>query len=343
MWDLPACLWRHKRKLLIAGGVIGGFAFLQSHLKRKFAEWELRQTAELRNQLQRSSHFESTLKACDSVLISFAPKIKETVCNILDVNPILEQLKQKSSNKDLWQQLKILVFAQVLGEMYAQCLLAVLLRVQMSILAGYVYAIRSSNKSDGTNQYEQTLYLSNISNFLTSGISTLLIPIQNCVENVLSSVPLNRPLKLQDVSDILSAVCKDLSEESLLPNISSELVQMSNDTTDDYFLQKMCSETRDVLECADFERVLSLGVERGVSFLMDRLSECYVFLSEEKNNFVNPNDFAAPLARLIPMMYKVFSQHEPSEPGALVHAMLQLEPLNTFAANIYESFSQTEL
>lgn len=347
MWNfLPSCLRRHRRKIFILGGVIGGVALLNSYVKRKLIEWETKKAAELCDQFKRSSHFEGTMTTCDSALISFAPKIKEIVCGIIDVNPVVDQLKQNPPNKmQLWDQLKVLVFTQAIGEMYAQCLLAVLLRVQMSILGGYVFSNSHATSSETSNISEQQQrYMSRIADFLASGVRNLLIPIQKAVEEVVTSVSLNRPLKLQDIGDVIISIRDAVSQgtKCALPNVTCYLMESSNSNgSNDEFLEKILTETKDILECHDFNKVLHSSIDRGISCLMDKLSECFGFLNVAKNEFTNPHDFQTPLAKIIPMMHNVFSQQQPTEPGALVHLLIRQESLNTFAANIYESFSQT--
>lgn len=347
MWDfLPSCLRRHRRKIFVFGGVIGGVALLNSYLKRKFVEWETQRATELCEQFKRSSHFEGTMSTCDSALVSFAPKIKEIVCNTVDVNPVVDQLKQNPPNKmQLWEQLKILVFTQAIGEMYAQCLLAVLLRVQMSILGGYVFANSNAVNAGVSNVSEQQQkYMSRIADFLANGINNLLVPIRNAVEEVLTPIPLTQTLKLRDIGDIIAAIRDTISQggKYAIPNVSCYLIESnrSNGSSNDEFLEKILTETRDILECRDFDQVLYISIDRGINSMMDKLSECFGFLSDAKSEFKNLHDFQAPLAKIIPMMHNVFSQHQPTEPGALVHLLLQQESLNTFAANIYESFSQ---
>lgn len=347
MWSfLPSCLRRHRRKLFFLGGVMGGVAILNTYLKKKFIEWETQRTAELCDQFKRSSHFEGTMVICDSAMKSFSPKIKEIVCGTVDVNPIVEQLKQNPPNKmQLWEQLKVLVFTQVIGEMYAQCLLAVLLKVQMSILGGYGFVnSHNTNAENSTVKEQQQKYMSRIIDFLGNGVKHLLLPIQNAVENVLKPVSLTQPLKLVDVADLITSIRYEISQGNscALPNVYGYVMSSNSlNGSKDEFLEKISTETRDVLECRDFDQVLNSSIDLGINSLMDKLSECFGLLSDAKGEFLNPHDFQAPLAKIIPNMHNVFSQHQPTEPGALVHSLLQQESLNSFAANIYESFSQT--
>lgn len=347
MWSyIPSCLRRHRRKIFVVGGVIGGVVVLNSYLKKKFIEWETRRTAEICDQLKRSSHFEGTVTTCDNALISFAPKIKEIVCGSVDINPIVKQLKQKEYNSNLekiqlWEQLKVLVFTQILGEMYAQCLLTVLLRVQMSILGGYVFANSHSSNGAASNVSEQQQkYMSRIADFLANGVDSLLIPIRNAVEDVLISIPLEKSLKLQDIANIIACIRDNISKGTsiVLPDVSHYLMSTnSSDYCDHEFLEKISEETKDILECQDFNKVLSASIDRGINNFIDRLSECFGCLSDEKGEFKNLHDFAAPLAKIITTMHNIFSQHQP---GTFVQLLLQQECLKSFSANIYESFSQ---
>ncbi|KFM81143.1 Peroxisomal biogenesis factor 3, partial [Stegodyphus mimosarum] len=235
MWKfVPSCFRRHRRKFFIIGGLIGGIAVLNSYLRRKLLEWESQRTAEFCDQIKRSSHFEGTINTCDSALISFAPKIREIVCSNADISPLVEQLKSNPPNKmQLWEQLKILVFVQAIGEMYAQCLLAILLRVQMSILGGYVFTMsRTSDFNSPSAAEQQQKYMSLVADFLSNGINRLLVPVKKAVESTLSSVPLNRSLKLQDISDIITAIRDSLSpsDSVCLPDVSSYIMPTNSDS-----------------------------------------------------------------------------------------------------------------
>lgn len=342
MWgSIPSCLRRHKKKLLFLGGVVGGIAIMNTYLKRKFIEWEAQRTAEICDQLKRSNHFEGTMMTCDSVFLTCAPQIRQVVCKTVDVNQIVKQVSTNPPNKiQLWEELKVLVFTQALGEMYAQCLLCILLRVQMSILSGYVFMTRCTNN---TATEQQQKYMSRIEDFMLNGITRLLARVKSAVEKTLNPVKLQHPLKLQDVENFILSIQNTVFEggSNLLQDISCYLMPASSSSAvNDDFLENISLETKDVIECQDFTRVLQLCIDSGISSLMDRLAECYGILSDGKEEFVNPHDLSAPIAKLIPIMHNVFCQHNPTEQGSLVHTLLQLEPLNNFAANIYEAFSQ---
>ncbi|GFW69562.1 peroxisomal biogenesis factor 3 [Trichonephila clavipes] len=342
MWgSIPACLRRHKKKFIFLGGVVGGVVILNTFLKRKFREWETQRTAEICDQIKRSNHFEGTMMTCDSVFLTCVPKIRQVITKTVDVNDIVKQVSTNPPNKiELWEQLKVLVFTQALGEMYAQCLLCILLRVQMSILSGYVFMSRCTTSS-ATEQQQK--YMSRIEDFMLNGINLVLDRVQRVVKENLKSVPLHQMLKLQDVEKIVRSVQNSILEsgENFLQDITGSLMPASSSSVmNNEFLDNISLETKDIIECRDFSYVLQLCVDNGISSLMDRLSECYVILSDGTGTFINPHDFSAPLAKLIPIMHNVFCQHKPADQDSFVHNLLQLEPLNNFAANIYEAFSQ---
>ncbi|GIY86916.1 peroxisomal assembly protein PEX3 [Caerostris extrusa] len=227
-----------------------------------------------------------------------------------------------------------------LQEMYAQCLLCMLLKVQMSILSGYVFTTHGNN-TNPTEQHQK--YMSRIEDFMLNGINTVLNCVKRVVRENIKSIPLHQKLKLQDVENIIRSIQNSILEngDAFLQETTGYIMPAgsSNDVNDE-FLDNICFETKDVIECPDFCHVFQVCIESGVSSLMDRLSECYVFLSDDTQTFVNPHDFSTPLAKLIPIMHKVFCEHKPAEQGSFVHTLLQLEPLNSFTANIYEAFSQ---
>lgn len=338
---LSSCFRRHRKKLFFFGGILGIFAILNAYFKRKFLEFESKQAQEYGERLRRTRHFDGAMSTCDGALVSFAPKVREIICTTINVDPIVKELKENPSNKlELWKQLKVLVFSQAIGEMYTQCLLAVLLRVQISILSGYTYSKQNTSEDQSSLNTKPDEYMSVVLDFMVSGIRNLLIPVKNVVDEILEGIPLDRTLKLGDVEDMLSCIKNSLTLE-ILPNVSQYLIDHKIHESCDEFLQTVLNETKDVLECEDFSSVLLQSIDRGTAALMDRASECYAVLSCNGKNFVNPNDYAVPLAKVIPTMHNVFSQHSPDEQGSLVYVLIQQDSLKHFAANIYEAFSQS--
>lgn len=358
MWKrFSTCLRRHRRKLFIAGGVIGGFVLLNNYLRKKFIEWEAKRTLEYFEAIKRQNHFERSIQTCDTALLSFVPKISEIVSTTLDVNPVVEALKTKPPNKiELWEELKVLVFTQAVGEMYAQSLFVVLLRVQISILGGYMYTDFHKSKSFcgevpvdlGTTDNHQK-YLSKLTSFFVSGIKELLKPIENSVRAVMQDVKLKELLMLKDITELLNKIRFHISEgkAEAIPSVSRYVMltdckdqNQNENAAYDSFLLKITDETKDVLECEDFNKVLQRCIDLGFAIMMDRFSECFVHINNNDTKFVNPNNLAVPLAKVIPRMHTIISQHKPNEQGSLMHILLQEDTLKAFAANIYESFSQ---
>lgn len=109
-------------------------------------------------------------------------------------------------------------------------------------------------------------------------------------------------------------------------------------------LQKMLTETQDILESDDFRRVLDSSIEIGFSLVMDTMLSCFVTdlngLNGD-NGFSNPNSVQKPLAKLLPSIKQVFdSRQKNDEQLNLVRHLLCLDILNCFAANIYEAFCE---
>ena len=97
----------------------------------------------------------------------------------------------------------------------------------------------------------------------------------------------------------------------------------------------MMSETRDVLESREVSDLLSNCTSVGVSCVLDQLAEPITSMSEKSSgeHFIHPNHAAVYVAKLIPILNNLIHS------DAWLQQLLKIEPLRTFGANIYESFS----
>ena len=98
---------------------------------------------------------------------------------------------------------------------------------------------------------------------------------------------------------------------------------------------KMMSETREVLESREVSDLVSECVKMGLSCVLDKLAENVLFAVTDSTSedFVHPNRVSVYVAKLIPVFDKFIYHDVWSE------LLLKTHPLNTFGANIYESFS----
>ena len=139
---------RHRGKLILAGGAVGGYVMLNRYLSAWEKAWQKSSSRDFISEVKKKEiHFENTIETCNSTCVSLSGKIIDILDATLDPEPILSQIKSSPDKKVLlFQDLKIRIFTRIISEVYCLVLFVVYLRVQLSILAGYIY-VNSSQQN----------------------------------------------------------------------------------------------------------------------------------------------------------------------------------------------------
>ncbi|XP_022248860.1 peroxisomal biogenesis factor 3-like isoform X2 [Limulus polyphemus] len=349
---------QHQKKILVGGGVMVGVLWLNKYLHSKLVDFEFKRTTEYVEQLKKQQHFEGTLQTCDSSTISLVPKVWEHLLMLLDFDQVLDMLKIKSGNKlQLWEELKINIISYAVCEVYATSLFVMFMRVQLSVIGGYMYVDTHWQKSENGINFPlataevQQKYLACIQHFLDIGVKQLVRLVSEAVKKQFGSVSLKDNLFLKDFHSLLQNVKLDIAgthgvipkvSEYLLPDDPAHLPSGSSASTTPLVLSKLLVETSDILESPDFVKVLSSCVDQGYGALLDKLSECYFHINQSnKDRFTNPYNVNVPLAKVIPVLKKVLQDVPVEDKSLFTYQLLQLELLKSFSANIYEAFSQS--
>ena len=130
---------------------------------------------------------------------------------ILNVQMLLDEIrnaKDKESKMESWEKLKIRLFTRIIAEIYALGLFVSYLRVQLSVIAGYVYLDSCKNGSlkANINQNIQKQYLSLLNTFYQEGIAEIIDPVQEAVETAIGDLSLKEKIALKDVKSIFEKV-----------------------------------------------------------------------------------------------------------------------------------------
>lgn len=347
---------RHQKKILVGGGVMVGVLWLNKYLQSKLIDFELKQTTEYVEQLKKQQHFEGTIQTCDSSTISLVPKVWEHLLMLLDFDQVLEMLKLKSGNKlQLWEELKINLVSYAICEVYATSLFVMFMRVQLSIIGGYMYVDTQLQKSkNGINlplatAEVQQKYLACIQHFLDIGVKHLVRVVKEAVKKEFDSVSLKDNLFLKDFHSLVENVKINIAgthgvipkvSEYLLPDGPDHLPSGSFASATPSVLSKLFVETYDILESPDFVKVLSSCIDQGYGTLLDKLSECYFHINQSnKEKFTNPYNVNVPFAKVLPVLKKVLQDIPVEDKSLFTYQLLQLELLKSFSANVYEAFS----
>lgn len=160
---------RHRNKFIVGGLVIGGSIFVTRYAQLKLKEWQEREALEFLERNRKHQHFESIGRTCNQTILNLSTPLNETIAKNINTEEVIERLKSSPDNKlELWNELKILVFSKATCTIYANAILVVILKIQLSIIGGYLYKDQNS-----LNAETQEKYLSLCQNLMDSGFIKL--------------------------------------------------------------------------------------------------------------------------------------------------------------------------
>lgn len=344
---------RHKRKFIFGGILVGGGVYLYRYLQVKVKEIQEKEASECMAHARKQHHFDSNQRTCNMTVLSMVSTLREALLQKFNTEQITEELKNNPENKlQLWEDLKIMSFSRTVSIVYSCSIMALLLRVQLNVIGGYMF-IDSLHQQSGKSQKVliskelQQRYLSDIQHFFHSGLTELTEAVQYVVKKEILSISLKERLTVDNLQAIIQQIRErietspDISELSptfVLCKYMMPCIQTSQQE-DDILYRRLHTETKDIIESGDFHSVLKLCLDRGFAKLLDTLGDQYKHMLDDQHR-QNFHEVALPMAKLIPivsgLLYKLCSD----APNPLIQEILLLEPTKTFAANIYEAFSE---
>ncbi|KAI8037711.1 peroxisomal biogenesis factor 3 [Drosophila gunungcola] len=269
-------LSRHRRKFIVTGVLVGGTIFAARYAQRRFVEFQEKQAREFFERTRRMTHFESTEKTCNQVILGMGEEMCQAVLRECSTDELLEQLRQNPKNKlELWEEMKIVAFTRLATYVYASSMLVIALRVQLNLLGGYIYRDIMTEQKQVTDELKQQ-YLSLIRHFITeSGIRDLARYIRSQVIAVIKAMPLSQQLSLNDLEQLFWSLQMAINADTRRdPNSRmSKYLLPSQNPSHSPMLQKMFNETLDLLESEDAIGVCSHNVSRGFVLACDAIAE----------------------------------------------------------------------
>ncbi|KAI0210436.1 Peroxisomal biogenesis factor 3 [Lamellibrachia satsuma] len=357
---------RHKRKIIFTGALVGGALWLGKFAHEKLNDFQEDESAEYLLQARKQHHFDSNQRTCNMTALSMLPSLREVLMCHLDSESLTARLRSNPANKlDIWEELKIIGFSRTVTAVYISCVVVVVLRVQLNILGGYMY-LDTLPKNDGISDNTvatssvQQQYLGTIQCLLGKGLVDMIAAVRKSVKNVVGSTSLKHQMSLPGIQTAIGDIRKQLEcssqnryhqgspLSSLCQYVMSTVVENGTPegavclSRDDLTFQKLLRETQDVLDSSDFHTVLRTCLDTAFSRIVDRIAEYFKPASQQNGTVFNPIDIKMPLAKVIPIMNGLLFTVCGNTPNPIVQELLLKEPLRTFAANIYEAFSQTE-
>lgn len=365
---------RNKKKFIISGIVIAGTGLAVRYAQRRLREYQEKQVKEFLEKTRRLQHFESTEKTCDQAIFGLMPGLCEAIVKQLDTESILAELRTNTDRKlELWEELKFLAFARCTAFVYGTALLTLSLRVQLNVIGGYLYKETMLAEAKITKEIQTIYNLLLIQHLMNSGLQQLVKVIRDNVEKIMKNHSLKEKMTLRDIEQLLwsiqSAIDKDINKNLVQFVLPAEVHRNQQDE----ILNKMLSDTLDVLECGDFVDLCESCFNGGFNVVIDKIADFYVQPENGKNKLngtteplpstskatsenlllnnnahVNINSISLPLAKLIPIVNALTTQtfsinasdnKSPKNlPASLVTLQIVNQNIKTMGANVYEVY-----
>lgn len=374
---------RNRRKFLFGGAVVGGI-----YLVGKVAQWQLIRSQELEakkvlEKVRKLNHFSATESTCSLTLEALFPTLRRVVGCQLDADRITAILKNKpppSEKLQLWEELKVISFSRcfvlILGGVY----LAVMTRVQLNILAGYLYVQEIAGQPQALNNNRelkpkisvnlQEKFLNICTHFVSEGIEKLSVTVSESVEKVVKEIDLKQNMSLVDIDTAFNQIFNECLQEPGDRNIFTNpgTYFLSDDNflidlcaADQDILKQMLADSLDVIENDDTQALIKQVCRQGLSYIVDRTAEHYAdvessnqeysngmteaYRNMDKNqlhdtSFVSPADICLPLAKLIPVLSGLISSG--SDPDLWLVHLHDNPGSKLLGANVYETFCQQQ-
>lgn len=351
-------VYRHKRKIVIVGVIFSASSLLIHYLRKKLCEFHEAKAKEFIEKTRRIQHFESTETTCNQAIQKLFPTVLEVVTKLFDTNKILMELRKNSvklttmQKVDLWSQLLVNSFSRVVTLVYSSTILIISLRIQLNILAGLIY--KEIDKDDKIiSQDIQNNYLSFTQHFLKDGIRDLGLIIQNSTERVLKKYDFKQKLDLSDLEQIFWSIQMVVNQklQHSLVNILFQSEYVSNH--EEALLQKMLSETFDMLETDEVFDILTNHIGLGFSTTTDEVAKAFSYAFPNNNivqqngmtqntTLINITQTKIPLAKLVPIIDGLTPKIVNKKPlsNTILNMLIKSEKIKMLGANTYEVFSQ---
>ena len=367
---------RNKKKFIVTGVVIAGAGLALRYAQKRLREYQEQQVKEFLEKARRLQHFESTEKTCDQAIFGLMPGLCDAILKMLDTDSILAELRTNTDRKlELWEELKFLAFARCTAFVYATTLLVASLRVQLNIIGGYMYKDTIQAEAKVTKEIQTVYNLLLIQHLMNSGLQELVKIIRENVKKIMASHSLKEKMTLSDVEQLFwsiqTAIDKDINKNLVQFVLPAEVHRNQQDE----ILNKMLSDTLDVLECGDFVDLCESSFNTGFTVVIDKIADFYVQPENGKNKLngttepeplpstskatsenlflnnnghVNINNVSLPLAKLIPIVNALTTQiitnnatdnkSQKNLSSSLVTLQILNQNIKTMGANVYEVY-----
>jgi len=366
---------RHRRKFVISGAVLGGLYLVGKVAERQMAKLQEEETRKILEAARKQNHFTSTENTCQRTIAALFPALRQMIADKLDTDSITNILRQKPQTEDkvqFWTELKVISVSRCVVLVLSGVYLCVMLRVQLNILAGYLYDqqisctagtphLNNNTKLHKLSTELQENFLSICNNFVSEGVERLCDQVSSVVSSSLKNLNLQQRLSLTELEALFLDIFKQIqSGESdtcilanpglyFLPSTDQFITGLTEADQED--VKRMFAETLDVLESEDTRGLVNQLCRQGLSHIMDNVGEYYntaglshcssqTKSSLQDSGFVSPATISLPVAKIIPLLSSQVVVTVGEQDVWLLH--LQESPsVKVLGANVYESFCQS--
>ncbi|KAJ8964101.1 hypothetical protein NQ314_005126 [Rhamnusium bicolor] len=311
---------RHRNKFIVGGIIFTGSILLTKYAQQRLKEWQERETREFFDRNRKQNHFESIGRTCNQTILNLSAALVEVIFKTVNTDEIIENLKMNPENKlEMWNNLKISVFCKSGVMIYSTVMLVVTLKIQLSIIGGYLYKDPNSVSTE-----MQEKYLSLCQRFLNLGIPKLSKLMENEVKKTVDSIDLKKQLKLSDVEAIYWSIQTALATNNENPIDQFRSYIFYEDVPNSSDIYNILQVTADFLDSDEVKSLTTHCVNRGFILLGDQIAEFFtqngLAPPSSMNDFVNPFEVKKPLAKLLPIINGLLSKQ--SLPQNLVQQLI---------------------
>ncbi|CAL4101734.1 unnamed protein product, partial [Meganyctiphanes norvegica] len=280
-------LYRHRRKIYIAGVLFGGAALFKRYVEYKLIEWHNTQTKTILERQKKRQYYENIQKTTNATILNFSKSLKEVIIRDLDADALLQAIKEQPHHKQtIWEQLKNVGFSRAISVVYVSALAVSTLEVQLMLLGGYTFNDLCADGYAKTpiSSRLQEKYLAAIHYLIEQGLSKLLVDITRATDRIVSGLPLAHLLTIGQLEGILKEIHLSLRKEINLNEsngtcclepwsryVMSVPISPDWESDEERVLYNMLLETCDILDSEDFSVVCDNLIQVGMNHLLDRV------------------------------------------------------------------------
>jgi len=373
---------KNQRRLVVGSAVVGGIYAMGKIAERQMIKNQEIETKRLFDKARKQNHFSATESTCTHTLAALFPTLRKIVEERLDSDRITAILREKPSPEDkieFWNELKIIALSRCVVLVIGGVYLSVMLRIQLNILAGYLYEqeiaggpnLLNNNHKDikkgKISSILQEKFLNICTYFVSEGVGKLCLCVSETVKRCTEKLNLKQKLSLVDLEAVLNDIFENCKTVDMDRNIFTnpgifflpDSVNFMSDIhpSDQGLLKQMLAETLDVLDSEDSISMAQVVCKQGLGYTVDKIAEYYASIGSTGQNtspppsnpenksslhdsgFVSPANISLPLAKLIPILTAQIRVPDQEIDAWLTH-LQENPPIKLLGANVYEAFCQ---